>query len=170
MSSNGEPKKILIISQYLFPTPEKNYEVKESIEKLAEQGHNISVIARKASSETAFEIKNTKFYFIEQDNFSSGSEWSYILQNISFMWKAIKIGSALEGNFDLVIATMPTGFAGIAANIVAGKKEAKFYLDIKENWVESAIAANYISNGSPIHKAAVIVDNWVLKRGEKFSL
>ena len=64
MSSNGESKKILIISQYLFPTPEKNYEVKETIEKLAEQGHNISVIARKSSAETVSEIKNTKFYFI----------------------------------------------------------------------------------------------------------
>ena len=170
MSSNGEPKKILIISQYLFPTPEKNYEVKETIEKLAEQGHNISVIARKNSAETASEIKNTKFYFIEQDAFSSGSEWGYVFQNISFMWKAIKIGSALEGNFDMVIATIPTGFAGIAANIVAGKKGAKLYLDIKENWVESALSANYISNGSPIHKAAVMVENWVLKHGEKFSL
>ena len=170
MSSNGEPNKILIISQYFFPTAEKNYEVKETIEKLAEQGHNISVIARKSSAETVSEIKNTKFYFIEQDAFTSGSEWGYVFQNISFMWKAIKIGSAIEGNFDMVIATMPTGFAGIAANIVAGKKGAKLYLDVKENWVESALAANYISNGSPIHKAAIMVENWVLKRGEKFIL
>ena len=86
------------------------------------------------------------------------------------MWKAIKIGSALEGNFDMVIATIPTGFAGIAANIVAGKKGAKLFLDIKENWVESALAAKYINNGSPIHKAAVMVENWVLKRGEKIQL
>ena len=70
----------------------------------------------------------------------------------------------------MIISTIPTGFAGIAGNIVAGKKEAKFYLDIKENWVESALAANYISSGSPIHKAAVMVENWILKRGEKFNL
>lgn len=169
MSSSGESKKILVISQYFFPNADKNYEVKETIEKLSEQGHKISVIARKGSSDTPSDIKNTKFYYIDQDGFNSGNEWSYVFQNISFMWKAIKIGSALEGNFDMVIATIPTGFAGIAANTVAGKKGAKLFLDIKENWVESALAAKYINNGSPIHKAAVMVENWVLKRGEKLS-
>ncbi len=170
MSSNGEPKKILIVSQYFFSSSEKNYEVKETIEKLAEQGHSISVIARKNSSDTPLEIKNTTFYYIDQENFSSGSEWSYVFQNISFMWKAIKIGSAIEGNFDMVIATIPTDFAAIAADIVAGKKGAKLYLDIKENWVESAVAAKFINSGSPIYKAAIMLEKYINKRGEKFSI
>ncbi len=170
MLSSGEPKKILIISQIFFSTEDKDYKIKESIVKLAEQGHDISIIARKSSSDTIPEIKNTKFYTIDQEKFSSGSEWSYVFQNISFMWKAIKIGSAIQGNFDMVIATIPTGFAGIAAKIVAGKKEAKFCLNIKEKWVESALASNYIINGSPVHKAAVMVENWVLKNGTNIEL
>ena len=86
------------------------------------------------------------------------------------MWKAIKIGSAIEGNFDMVIATIPTDFAAIAADIVAGKKGAKLYLDIKENWVESAVAAKFINNGSPIYKAAIMLEKYINKRGEKFSI
>ena len=65
MSSSGEYKKILVISQYFFPNADKNYEVKETIEKLSEQGHKISVIARKGSSDTPSDIKNTKFYYIQ---------------------------------------------------------------------------------------------------------
>lgn len=170
MSSNGNPKNIMIITQYFFPTENKNYEIKEEIEKLASEGHNISVVTSKSASDTQIEISNTKFYYIKQDKFSGNGEWAYVFHNISFMWKAIKLGSAVPGNFDMVVATIPSGFAGIAANIVAGKKSAKFYLNTKENWVESALAANYLSKGSPIYKAAVIVENWVLKRGEMFTL
>lgn len=168
MQLNGEPKNILFFSQYFFPSSEKDYKVKETIEKLANQGHSVSVVTRKSSSETVTEIKNTKFYFIDQEPFNGGGEWAYVFHNISFMWKAIKVGSAIQGNFDMVIATIPTGFAGIAAKIVANKKQAKFYYDIKENWVESALASKYISNGGAVHKAAIMVENWVLKSGEKF--
>ena len=170
MLSSGEPKKVLIISQLFFQTDEKDYKIKDSIIKLAEQGHDISVIARKSSSDTIPEIKNTKFYTIDQEKFSGGSEWSYVFHNISFMWKAIKIGSAIPGNFDMVIATIPTGFAAVAAKIVAGKKEAKFCIDIKEKWVESALASNYIINGGPVYKAAVMVENWILKNGTNIEL
>ena len=170
MSSDGEQKNILIITQYFFPTAEKDYKIKESIESLAEQGYNISVVTSKDSSDTAPEIKNTKFYFIEQEKFNAGSEWAYVLHSVIFMYKAIKLGSVVPGNFDMVVGVIPTGFAGIAAKIAAGKKGAKLMLDIKENWVESALAANYISQGGAVHKAAVMVENWILKQGERFSL
>ena len=167
MQLNGEPKNIMFFSQYFFPTFGKDYKVRETIENLANQGHNISVVTSKSSSDTLSEVKNTKFYFIDQEPFNGGGEWSYVFHNISYLWKAIKVGSSIQGNFDMVIATIPTGFAGIAAKIVAGKKQAKFYYDIKENWVESALASKYISNGGAVHKAAVMVENWVLKHGEK---
>ena len=60
MLSSGEPKKILIISQIFFSTEDKDYKIKESIVKLAEQGHDISIIARKSSSDTIPEIKKRK--------------------------------------------------------------------------------------------------------------
>ncbi len=167
MLSSGEAKNILIISQNFFPNSEKDYKIKEKIEEYANQGINVSVIARKGASDTAPEIPNTKFYFIEQEKFSGGGEWAYVFHNISFMVKAMRIGSAIKEKFDMVIATIPSGLTAIAAKIIAGKNEKGFYIDINENWVESALASNYIVNGGAIYKASIMVENWVLKNGKK---
>lgn len=163
MPSTGNPMNILIITQNYFPTTNKDYKVKEAIDELIKQGHKVSVVTSKGANDTLPTDSAIQFVAINQDSFNGGGEWAYVFHGISFMWKAIKLGSAIDGNFDQVIATIPTGFAGIAGKIVAGKKNAKFILDVKEPWLESAISAGYINNGSPVHKAAVMVDNWIKK-------
>lgn len=163
MSSTGNPMNILVITQNYFADSDKNYRVKESINELVKQGHKVSVVASKGANDATPTESNLQFFAVDQDAFAGSGEWAYVLHGISFMWKAIKVGAAVPGNFDQVIATIPTGFAGIAGKVVAGKKNAKFVLDIKEEWLDSALKAGYIKNGSPLHKAAVMVDNWIKK-------
>ncbi len=170
MTLNGEAKNILVVTQNFFPTEKKDYKIKENLEKLANQGNKITVLGCKKQSDIVDEIQNLQYSFIEQEEFAGGSEWAYALHNIIFMWKAIKIGSSIKDNFDMIVAIVPTGFAAIAAKVIAGKKQAKYFVDIKENWVESALEAKYLTKGSPFHKAATIVEDWLLKNSEKIDL
>lgn len=170
MSSNGNEKNVLIVSQYFFPTSDNDYKIKEDIEKLTNQGYKISLIVNKSKSDNSVEINNANIYYIEQEKPTAGSEWAYIINNIIFMWKAIKLGSSLKDNFDMVIATIPSSFAGIAARIIAGNKKTKYYINIKENWVDSALKNEYITNGGPIHKASIMIENWLNNNSEKFTL
>jgi hypothetical protein len=170
MSSNGETKNILVISQYYNPTENYDYKIKEFIDNLSSQDHNIIVITNKKlldNDYTEETINNVKLYYVDQDNYSGNGEWNYVFYNISFLWNAMKIGFQLQDKIDIVISTIPTGFTAIVGKVVAAYKGAKFYFEVKEKWVENALALNYIKNGTPIYKAAIMVENWINKNCEQ---
>lgn len=167
MSSNGETKNILIFSQNYFPSSGNDYKIKEFVENMLAKGYNISVITNKSPSNKEELNEKIDFYFVDQDNYNGGSEWSYVFHNISYLWDAMKMGFQFRDKIDTVIATVPTAFTAIVGKVVSASKDAKFYIEVKENWVENALALNYIKNGSPIYKAAIMVENWMNKNCEK---
>ena len=171
MSLNGNPMKILIVSQIFYPTKNKDYGIKEAILDLAEKGNKICVISSKSSEDADFNHENVTMHYINQDKFIGSGEWAYVFHNISFMLKAIQMGPGLTNDFDKVVAVVPTCFAAIAGKMLAKKSpKAEFCLDVKEPWVESAVASGYIKNGSPIFKAAKIVENYILNGTPRYSL
>lgn len=171
MLSNGSPLKILIVSQSFYPSEKKNFGIIEAAEELVKKGHKVSVIARKGEKDLAIQNPDLTMHYINQEEFINSGEWSYVFHNISFMWNVIQLGEKLENNFDIVVATIPTGFSAIGAKMLARKSpKAKFCIDVKEPWVESAVQAGYIKNGSPIFKAAKLIESWIINKAEAYKL
>lgn len=171
MSLDGNPLKILIVSQSFYPREKSNFGIKEAAEELAKKGHKVTVVARKGVNDLDVQNTDLTMHYINQEDFVNSGEWAYVFHNISFMWNVIQLGGRLENNFDIVVATIPTGFGAIGAKMLAKKSpKAKFCVDIKEPWVESAVKAGYIKNGSPIFKAAKVVESWVINKAETYKL
>lgn len=75
-----------------------------------------------------------------------------LLNQISFMFGAIRYGKKLlkEQRFDIVIASSPPLFAGIAGKRLARKANARFIFEVRDLWPESIVAMGKMSDKNPI--------------------
>jgi glycosyltransferase involved in cell wall biosynthesis len=62
----------------------------------------------------------------------------------------------LLGSVDVVLATTPPLFTGIAGLAIARLKRAKFILDVRDLWPAAAVSLNQISAGATLHAAETI--------------
>lgn len=166
MTSTGKPLKILIVTQFYHPDVTAcAFRMHETAQLLSKMGCEVSVVAgvpHKGTVEgTGINDGNVKVTRVDIVKYTGGGKWNYILHYLSFMWNAIKAGSALEGPFDVVWASSPPLFTGIAGQIIASKKNARFCLDIRDIWPESAVVAGQLSADSPMFKAAKMVEKWL---------
>ncbi len=65
---------------------------------------------------------------------------------LSFMWRAILAGVRERGAFDVVIASSPSLFVGIAGAVVARWKSTPFVLEVRDLWPQSAIVTGHLSH------------------------
>ncbi len=152
--------KILFLSQY-FP-PEMgapSARVSELSRHWAEQGNEVTVVTAFPNHPTGkifpgYEGKT--FQKEEVDGYTVLRSWIYVAPNkgffkrmvcfLSFMvsstWTALSKG----GKCDVVIATSPQIFCGLAGWVVSLFKRKPFILEIRDLWPDSAIQLGVIRN------------------------
>ncbi len=174
MPSNGNPLRILIVTQFYYPDVTAcAFRMHETAQLLSKMGCDVSVVAgiphKGTVGNAPIDDGNVKVTRVEMVKYTGGGKWNYILHYLSFMWNAIKAGSAIEGNFDVVWASSPPLFTGIAGWVIARKKAARFCLDIRDIWPESAVVAGQLSVESPMFKAAKIIEKWLYGAAQKIT-
>ena len=155
--------KILIISQY--HPPEMGAAAlrwNDYAQILSKRGHKVTVLCEIPNYPTGIipEKYSSKYFFQETDSTGSfqiirtivwANQRKTTLQRIgfyiSFMFSAIYGGLKL-GSFDLIIASSPPLFVGIAGTVISKIKSIPMILDIRDLWPESAKALGEIN--SPI--------------------
>jgi glycosyltransferase involved in cell wall biosynthesis len=69
-----------------------------------------------------------------------------ILNYLSFMASSFVFGSSLIGKPDIVIATSPQFFVGIAGYIISRIKRSKFIFEVRDLWPEEIVAVGALKN------------------------
>ncbi|MGM0599433.1 MAG: glycosyltransferase family 4 protein [Candidatus Rifleibacteriota bacterium] len=174
MLSAGKPEKILIISQFYYPDVTAcAFRIKETAEWLSNQGLEVHVIAGEPHKgqidNKEIDDGNIKVTRVPLFKYEGGGKWNYIRHYLSFMLGAIKASFKHKGTFDIVWASSPPLFTGIAGYLIAKIKRAAFCLDIRDIWPESAVVAGQISDKGLLFKGAKIVEKALYRLADKTS-
>jgi len=151
--------RILYITQY-FVTPDQPGSLRHyaHVTEWAKHGHDVVVLTtyvvhKKTEVSAAYRGKACvtekiggctirKLYSRPSFSGFRGRMANYL----SFMWRALSAGIRESGQFDVVVASSPSLFVGLAGAAVSRWRREPLVLEVRDLWPESAIATGYLSN------------------------
>lgn len=176
MSSGTIPKKYLIVSQYYYPdVTAAAFRIKETVDILLSLGHRVTVIAAEPhrgdiGKSRPIDDGRATVLRVPIVRISGKSKWNYILHYLSFMWNAILAALSHHGpGPDVVLASSPPLFVGVAGWIISRITGGRFVLDIRDIWPDSAVVVGQLRRESIIFKVAKIVEKSLYKKARLVS-
>ena len=161
---------ILMLSQYFSPeVGATQTRVHEFAKYLAQQGHNVTVIAEFPNHPTGIipEAYKGKLFDREMlDGFEVVRVWvlaspkKSALRRIAFyasyMVMAVIGGLLSKRRYDVIFATSPPLFVGLAGYALSKLKKAPLVFDVRDLWPAAAVALGELSNSKIIRGAEKI--------------
>lgn len=157
---SDQPLKILYISQY-FP-PEMgapSARVYELARRWVQQDTEVTVLTSFPNHPTGVipdEYRGYRFLKENKDGINVVRTYIYpspnkgffkrILSYVSFMFSSIIQGSRKVGPQDIIIATSPQFFVGVAGYIISRLKRTPFVFEIRDLWPESIVQLGQLKN------------------------
>lgn len=174
MSSPGRPLKVLIVTQFYYPDVTAcAFRMQETATLLAEMGCEVHVIAGEPHKGQIdgqrIDDGRIKVSRVPLIKYEGHGKWNYIAHYLSFMFGAIKAAGRHKGHFDVVWASSPPLFTGIAGLITAWFKRSPMCLDIRDIWPESAVVAGQIKEGSFLFKAAKVIEYFLYRSADQIT-
>ncbi len=171
MSSAGKPLRILIISQFYYPDVTAcAFRIHETALLLRQMGCEVEIIAGEPHKGQAdnqkIDDQGIKVSRVKLLQHANGGKWAYIAHYLSFMFGAIKLSARHKGHFDIVWATSPPLFTAVAGMVIAFFRRARFCLDIRDIWPDSAVVAGQISGNGALYSAARIVEKFLYRSAD----
>jgi glycosyltransferase involved in cell wall biosynthesis len=155
----GQRKKILFLTHY-FP-PEVNAPANRTYEhcKLWADDFDVNVITNfpnHPDGKIFTGYKNKLFHKENIDGINTIRVWTFITPNEGFVLRTLNymiymimsVSYVILSNiqFDLVIATSPQFFCGLAGKYIGFLKRKPFVLELRDLWPESIVAVGAIKN------------------------
>ncbi len=161
--------RIVLLSQYFAPevgaTPTR---MQAFAEYLASRGHDVSVITEFPNHPVGVipEKYRGRVYVDDRSNpyrvirvwvraSHEKTQATRMAFYLSYMGLAAAV-SPLVGRSDVVLATSPPLFAGIAGLAIARAKRAPFVLDVRDLWPAAAVSLGQISAGKELRAAEAL--------------
>ncbi|OGK08868.1 MAG: hypothetical protein A2W80_06480 [Candidatus Riflebacteria bacterium GWC2_50_8] len=167
MSSPGKPLRVLFVTQFYYPDVTAcAFRMHETAQLLSRMGCAVEVIAgepHKGNLGEQIDDGKVKVSRVKLIKYEGKGKWNYIAHYLSFMFGAVKAARRHRGAFDVVWASSPPLFTGMAGWAIARLKSTRLCLDIRDIWPESAVVAGQISGTGFLFKAAKVVE-WLLYR------
>jgi glycosyltransferase involved in cell wall biosynthesis len=85
---------------------------------------------------------------------------------LSFMIHAVQAGGREAGRFDVVYATSPSLFVGVAGWWLSRRKRARFVLEVRDLWPESAVVLGFLRNRMIIGLARKL-ERWLYAKAHR---
>jgi glycosyltransferase involved in cell wall biosynthesis len=170
--------RVLIVSQYFPPEVGATQSRMQAFaEYLAARGHEVTVIAEFPNHPRGvlpdvyrrhlYEDDRSNHYRVLRVWVKTGVEKSQATRLAfygSFTAAAAAVGP-LAGRADVVLATTPPLFTGVAAVALARMSRAPLVLDVRDLWPAAAEALAQI-RGRPLTHAAVALERWLYRQSD----
>lgn len=153
--------RILVISQYFPPeTGGTSNRLGPMATGLAAAGHEVHVIAEKPNHPAGVTFEGyEKGFFLDRSyrGVPVTHAWVYatpektfftrLLFYLSFMVTAVLAALRRDEDVDVVLASSPPLFVGVAGRAIAWLKRARFVFDVRDPWPEVAVAMGELREG-----------------------
>ncbi len=172
--------KILYLTQY-FPPELGAGEARafEMVRNLKRLGHQVTVITEFPNYPSGivpntyrfklFEKKRLKGIEVIRSYVKASPERSFINRislYLSFMVSSVLAGLKINKRFDLVYATSPPLFVGLAGYFISWIKNSKFIFEVRDIWPDAAIVLGQLKNKTLIRLSQKI-ENLCYREADK---
>ncbi len=163
---------ILYVTQY-FPPDKGAAEIRawEMASALAKSGHEVTVLTEFPNYPSGIVPSKYKFQSFEREidhgveiirvYVRSSPKRSFanrMLFYFSFLLFSIAGAMKLRDRYDLVYATSPPLFVGLAGYIISRLKKTKFVFEVRDLWLECAIALGALRNRTAVRLSERLAD------------
>lgn len=162
--------KIFFISQYFPPDiTAAAFRISETASILKDDGFEVGILTAvphkthiKSCTDGEFDTIRVPVYRKKGENVGG-----YLLNYLSFMVNSFLWGLAkIPSDVDHVIVTSPPLFVGLSGWLLARMKRAKFILDIRDIWPDSAVGTGHLGSKSLLFKVAKLFEKFIYRRAD----
>jgi len=161
-------KKVLLITQYFLPDINAaSFRMNDLYHALLKEGFDVTVITAEPQKYTAGEgQESANIHRLSLSKVKKKSFIRYLENYFGFMFKSAfhAIFRLRRQKYDYVIATSPPLFVALGGYAAAFAKRAKFIVDIRDVWPDSAVSAGMLKQNGMPYKLARIAEKFIYKR------
>jgi glycosyltransferase involved in cell wall biosynthesis len=148
--------------------------------ELVKRGHQVTIFASSFSHRTRKEERLTKkqnyrrekvngveFIWIRTRPYHKGNDWRRVLNMLSYGWRVFSLGRKLKERPDVILASSPHPFAGLAGYFLSRRKKAAFIFEVRDLWPQTLVEIGGYSNKSLVVKFLGILEKFLYRKAEK---
>lgn len=169
---------ILLINQYSYPPGKSNWRRHfDLFKKFSKENYNIDIICGSFVHDRKEEIlnKGEKYRLINGEGIKyhilSGilykSKIVRMLSMIQFFFKVLLFSKKLKDKPDIIYASSPHPFNGLAGMYLARKYKCPFILEIRDLWPETWVAMGATTKKSILYKVFAYIEKVLYKNADK---
>ncbi|MCK4321007.1 glycosyltransferase family 4 protein [candidate division WOR-3 bacterium] len=170
----GKKRKILFLSQYFPPDiTAASFRISETANLLFLDGFSVNVLTARPHREHPISTENYKIFplvkvirapIIQMEPLKKG-KLGYIIHYLSFMISSLIWGLFKTSlTYDYIIVSSPPLFIGISGWVLSRVKRAKYILDIRDIWPDSAVSAGQISENGFLYEFGKKLERFLYKK------
>jgi glycosyltransferase involved in cell wall biosynthesis len=173
--------KIWMLNHYAQPpdTPggTRHYDLSR---ELVKRGHQVSIFASSFGHRTRKEERLTKkqnyrrekvngveFIWVRTTPYYKGNDWRRVVNMLSYGRRVVSLGRMLEEKPDLILASSPHPFAGLAGYLLSRRKKAEFIFEVRDLWPQTLVAIGGYSRKNPIVVLLRILEKFLYRRASR---
>jgi glycosyltransferase involved in cell wall biosynthesis len=148
--------------------------------ELVKRGHSVTIFAagfnHRSRREERLEgkqsyrrekINGVEFVWIKTPPYYRGNDWRRVVNMLSYGRRVASLGRRLEEKPDVILASSPHPFAGLAGHRLSLRKEAKFIFEVRDLWPQTLVEIGGYSNRSPVVAFLRILEKFLYRRAKK---
>ena len=169
---------ILLINQHSYPPGSSNWRRHFDLFKnFSEENYNIDIICGSFVHDRKKEIlnKGEKYRLIDSEGIryhvlsgiSYKSKIARMFSMIQFFFKVLFFSKNLKNKPDIIYASSPHPFNGLAGMYLARKYKCTFILEIRDLWPETWVAMGATTKKSILYKVFAYIEKVLYKNADK---
>ena len=144
------------------------------------QGHQVSIFASGFSHRMRKEerlegkqryrrenIDGVEFVWIKTSPYYGGNDKRRVINMLSYALRVIPLAVKSKGNPDVILASSPHPFAGLAGFIIAKMKRAQFIFEVRDLWPETFVEIGGYSRKSLVVRLLVVLERFLYRRASR---
>lgn len=148
--------------------------------ELVKRGHRVTIFASGFSHRTRKEerlegkrncrrqnIDGVAFIWLRTTPYYGGNDWRRVVNMLSYSFRVIPFGIRLKEHPDVILASSPHPFAGLAGWVLAKLKKAKSIFEVRDLWPETFVQIGGYTNKSPVVKLLRVLEKFLYQRAER---
>ena len=149
-------------------------------QELMKQGHQVSIFTSSFSHRTRKEerlkgkqiyrrenINGVEFIWIRTAPYYKGNDWRRVVNMLSYSFLVIPLGLMLEKVPDVILASSPHPFTGLAGYILAKAKGARFVFEVRDLWPQTFVEIGGYSDKSFVVKLLRALEKFLYRKASR---
>ena len=112
-------------------------------------------------------INGVEFVWLRTSPYYGGNDWRRVVNMLSYSFRVVPPALKLKEKPDVILASSPHPFAGLAGWLLAKFKKAAFIFEVRDLWPLTFVEIGGYSSRSPVVKLLDVLEKFLYRRARK---